>query len=133
MPTQEEIVKKRHATDFCRLYLYYKKQAADCLYHIPGAYMGERVNTGQVSDRTLAAVEKRERLLKKCELIENCAKAVDGGRWAGALMYSVCKLHSIPLEDVPPSLLPSNNRTSFFKARKQFIGLISESLDIATI
>lgn len=128
MPTQEEIVRKRCATDFCRLYPYYKQQAADCLFYIPGAYLGERVNTGQVSDRTLAAVERRERYLQKVELIEKCARSVDGGRWAKALLYSVCKPHSIPCENIPPLLLPSRNRSGFFKARKQFIALICENI-----
>ena len=79
-----------------------------------------------VGDPTAALAEKRERFLKKVELIDSCAGAVDSGSWAKALILNTCYGQSWSMLD--PVILPSSNKNTFYMRRKEFFILLNEQI-----
>ena len=110
---------------FCRQYGD-KKTEAEALLSIGSPKMSGMPHASGTGDPVLRAVEKRERLLADCELIERCAKAIEGGKFYTSIIQNVCtgKAYKF-LFDV----LPTNNRTSFYTARRNFYVLLNHELE----
>lgn len=78
-----------------------------------------------VGDPVAAAADRRAGLLAKIELVDNCAFAVGGGRWYTALIQNICMAKPYAMLD--RSFLPSSDRNSFFRARKEFFVRLNAS------
>lgn len=120
---------------FCRQYPEKKAKAAALLGVQGGSRVEEYRNSrgmiegtvtpsgkGTTSDTVLKAVEKREELLHDVQMIDECAKAVNGGLYANALILNIC--YGSPFETLEQSIMPSSNRNSYFDARRKFFALL---------
>jgi len=102
---------------FCRQYPEKKAKAAALASVSSPALTGMPTGSGK-SDMVLRAVERRERLLQECGMIERAAAMVEKGVFYSALILNCC--HGIGYEYLDPAILPTSNRTAFFHARKMF-------------
>lgn len=109
---------------FCLRYQERKRLAASLLGPHDRSYETIPTGSGIVSDPTLNAVEKREKLLAENALIDQCLQDVAGGEWAEALRQSVCQGKA--LQHIEPQFLPTSNRNVFFLARKAFFKKLDE-------
>ena len=76
------------------------------------------------SDPVAAAAEKREKLLEKIAIVDECAKAVDGGDWYASIIQNVCIAKSY--EQMDRALMPTSNKNAYFKKRAEFFKLLDE-------
>lgn len=110
---------------FCRQYAD-KKAEAEALLSVGSPKLTGMPNGSSTGDPVSRAAERRDRLLTDCELIESCAKEVDGGRFYSAIIQNVCL-------DTGYSFLynalPTNNRTAFYDARRGFFVRLNEELE----
>lgn len=102
---------------FCRQYPKKKARAAALADVSSPVLSGMPHGTG-ISDPVGRAVEKRERLLRDCELIERIAAEVDGGRFAKALLLNCC--YGIGYTYLGTAILPTSKKSGFFTARREF-------------
>lgn len=70
------------------------------------------------------AALKRLHYLQDVELIERCAAEAGGGGWKLALIDNCCRCKRY--DAIDPRILPTSNRTEFFKARRHFFWLLNE-------
>lgn len=109
---------------FCRQYPDWKTEAASLL-GVHGQALDGMPHGSNVGDPVAAVTARRENLLRKIALIDECAVAVEGGRWYAALIQNVC-LNRPYSELVETAIvLPNSNRNSFFSARKTFFLLLN--------
>lgn len=62
--------------------------------------------------------EQREVMIWEVGLVERAARETADGEWQRALMLVCCD--GWRYEDVETSLMPTNNRNAFFRARREF-------------
>ena len=105
---------------FCRQYPTWKSEA--------NALLGPRVitNSGmphgnRKGDPVAAAAERREKVLAKMVLVEECAKGISDG-WYEAMMQHVCSQKAYGCID--PALLPTSDSNTFYKQRRLFFELL---------
>ena len=111
---------------FCRQYQQWKAEASSLLG--VGAQQYSTMPHGtDVSDPVGKAVQRRERLIGKCLIIERIADRIDGGKWRAALIQNICMGKALHFID--PVILPTSNRNEFYKQRRQFFILLNEELD----
>ena len=111
---------------FCRQYPDWKTEAASLLGVHGQALNGMPPGSG-VGDPVAAAAARRAGLLRKIQLVDDCASAVERGRWYTALIQNVCM--SRPYRDLDPIILPTTFRNSFFKARRAFFIALDAAKD----
>lgn len=101
---------------FCRQYPEKKAMASSVI--MPGA--GDRVGSGggMPGDPVHRAAAQRERYLRDTDMIDCAARETDGGEWERALILNAC--YGVGYEYIDPSLLPTSNRSAFFRARREF-------------
>lgn len=102
---------------FCRQYPEWKTELSS-LVGPSGVKLDGMPHGSSVGDPVAAAAERRAGLLAKIQMVDDCAAAVDGGRWYTSLIQNVCMARPYSLLD--SSFLPSSDRTAYFKARKEF-------------
>ena len=111
---------------FCRQYPSWRTEASSLLgartVRNDGLPHGNRKG-----DPVLIAVEKREKLLAKMALVEECAKAVSDGKWYAAMMQNVC--YGKTCEKIDVTLLPTSDRNTFYKQRRLFFELLDQKKD----
>ena len=73
------------------------------------------------------AAEKREKLLGKMALVEECARAISEGRWYEAMMQHVCYHKAYNMID--PTLLPTSDTNTFYRQRRLFFELLNTRKD----
>lgn len=108
----------------CRQYPEKKAEAA-ALAGTSAVRYGDAPRGSGVGDPTAKAALKRIRLLKDCQLIEQVARSVDGGRWYDALLLNCC--YGRGYEYLDPSILPTSNRSAYFRARREFFFLLYQA------
>ncbi|MBR2854467.1 MAG: hypothetical protein IKE81_09105 [Clostridia bacterium] len=108
---------------FCRQYPEWKKEASSLLGIRAVKADGLPHGNGK-SDPVAAAAEKREKLLEKIAIVDECAKAVDGGDWYASIIQNVCIAKSY--EQMDRALMPTSNKNAFFKKRAEFFKLLDE-------
>ena len=64
------------------------------------------------------AALRRERLLEDVRIIEEAARETSGGTWRAAMIESCCR--GVGYDSIPFHMLPTSNRSAFFKARREF-------------
>lgn len=103
---------------FCRQYPD-KRAQADALADVKSAWNtdgggGGRENASPVE----RAAIRRERLLDDCELIEQTAMRIEGGKWYTSLLLNCC--YGCPYGRLEPETLPTSRREAYFAARRAF-------------
>ena len=128
IPGTWEITKERYIElrAFCRQYPQWKVEAASML-GVSGAKLDDMPHGTDVGDPTGRAVERREMLIGKMQMVEKCAAAVSDGKWFQALMLNVCNgMAYEAIRDLHPEMLRTNNKNHFFKARRIFFNLLDK-------
>jgi hypothetical protein len=128
VPATLQISKDRYIElrAFCRQYPQWLVEAASVL-GVSGARLDDMPHGTDPGDPTGRAVERREKVLEKINLVEGCAAAVENGRWFRALLLNVCNGMAWEyIRDLHPETLKSNDRNLFFKARRMFFGLLDQ-------
>lgn len=121
-----ELGKYRYAElrNFCRQYAD-KKAEAELLLSVKAQALTGMPSEHGPSDSTFSAVERREHLLKDCEMIERCAKAVQDGLFYNAIIVNVC--FGKAYEYIPREMLLSARRNEYFSARREFFRLLDKA------
>lgn len=128
VPGAWEIGKDRYLElkAFCRQYPQWLVEAASVL-GVTGARMDDTPHGSDPGDPTGRAVERREKVLQKIELVEKCAAAVDRGAWYKGILLNACNGMSWEvIRDLHPEALKNNQRSSFFGARRMFFNLLDK-------
>ncbi len=109
--------------NFCRQYPEWKLKA-NSLLGTRGIRSEWTPRGNKNGDPVATAAEKRERLLIKIDLVDECAKSIGGGSWYAALVQSICYGTAWTKLDV--TLLPTSTSNEFFKMRRQFFELLNQ-------
>ena len=107
---------------FCRQYPDWKTEAASLL-GVHGQALDGMPHGTSVGDPVAAVAARREILLRKITLIDDCATAIEGGKWYTALIQNICLNRAYAA--LGELVLPNSNRNSFFTARKEFFLLLN--------
>ena len=73
------------------------------------------------------AAEKRDKLLSKIGLVDQCASEVGGGEWYAAIIQNVCI--GKPYTQINAALIPTSKGNPFFKYRREFFALLDKTMD----
>jgi len=103
----------REMLAFCRQYDDFRREA-DRLLH-------ERSN-GRRFDPTPETAARRETLLSYTRMIEQAAHVAGGGGWEYAIIENCCR--GVRLDCLDGSRMPTANRNSYYKARREFFFLL---------
>ncbi len=114
----------RELLHFCRQYPEWKTEA-NSLLGIRAIKMDGQPHGSGVSDPVAMAAEKRERLMSKIEIVDNCARAIGGGEWYAAIIQNVCI--GRPYEQMDRALMPTSDRNAYFKRRREFFELLNKT------
>lgn len=109
--------------NFCKQYPDWKLEASSLLGLKAVKADGLPHGSGK-SDPVAAAAERREILLSKIELVDECAKAISGGDWHAAIIQNVCIGKT--WTEMDKALMPTSDRNSYFSARRQFFDLLNK-------
>lgn len=113
----------RELLHFCRQYPEWKTEA-NSLLGIRAVKMDGKPHGSGKSDPVAMAAEKRDRLLAKIKLIDDCAREIGGGKWYAALIQNVCIGRSY--EQMDRALMPTSERNAYFKVRRQFFEMLNK-------
>lgn len=109
---------------FCRQYPKWLAEAKSAL-ELSSPKLDGMPRGTDTSDPTERAVEQRDRVLAKIELVDRCAMATEGGRWRKALILNVCNGMTYEvMRDLHPDALRNSNRTAYFAARRKFFAIL---------
>ena len=79
----------RELLHFCRQYPEWKTEA-NSLLGIRAIKADGLPHGNGKSDPVAAAAERREKLIEKIAIVDECALAVDGGIWYASIIQNVC-------------------------------------------
>lgn len=114
---------------FCRQYGEKKSKAA-ALADVSSPALTGMPHAPGVSDPVTRAVERREKLLRDCNMIERAASIPSEGAWYHALILNCC--HGIGYLYIEPAVLPTTNRNDFFRARREFFWALHQLREFDT-
>ena len=112
---------------FCRQYGEKKSKAA-ALADVSSPALTGMPHASGISDPVTRAVERRERLLADCAMIEHAASQAGDGHFYHALILNCC--HGVGYLYMDPAVLPTANRNAFFRARREFFWLLYQMREI---
>lgn len=111
---------------FCRQYPEWKSEASTLMgihaINIDGLPKG----TGK-SDPVAMAAERREKLLEKIGIVDECASAVGSGEWYAAIIQNVCI--GKPYTQIDMALMPTAHRPEYFARRREFFSILDKRTD----
>ena len=111
---------------FCRQYSRWLAEANSLLGLRAINMDGQPHGTGK-SDPVAMAAEKRDVLLSKIAMVDECARSVGHGEWYTALIEIVCNKQSYSvISQTKEFMLPTYNRNAFYKARTKFFELLNK-------
>ena len=113
----------RELLHYCRQYPEWKTEANSLLGIRAIKADGMPHSTGK-SDPVAVAVEKRERLIEKIAIVDECAKAIDGGAWYASIIQNVCIGRSY--EQMDRALMPTSDKNAYFRKRREFFELLDK-------
>ena len=113
----------RELLHFCRQYPEWKTEANSLLGIRAIRADGQPHGNGK-SDPVAVAAEKRERLIEKIRIVDECAMAIDGGVWFASFIQNVCI--GKPYEQMDRALMPTSDRNAYFKKRREFFDLLNK-------
>lgn len=113
----------RELLHYCRQYPEWKTEA-NSLLGIRAVKMDGQPHGSGVSDPVAMAAERRDSLLEKIKIVDDCAKEIEGGSWYAALIQNVCI--GRPYEQMDRALMPTSNKNAYFKKRAAFFDLLDK-------
>lgn len=113
----------RELLHFCRQYPEWKTEANSLLGIRAIKQDGQPHGTGK-SDPVAMAAERRERLVDKIRIVDECAMAVDGGVWYASIIQNVCI--GRPYEQMDRALMPTSDKNAYFRKRREFFDLLDK-------
>lgn len=108
---------------YCRQYPEWKAEA-NSLLGIKAVKMDGQPHGSGKSDPVAMAAERRDRLLNKIQLVDDCAREIGGGEWYAAIIQNVCI--GRPYEQMDRALMPTSEKNAFFKIRRMFFDLLNK-------
>ena len=122
------ITKERYQEllNFCRQYPSWKSEA-DSFLGAKAIRNDGMPHGNRKGDPVALAAEKRESLLAKMALVEECAKTISDGNWYTTIMQNVC--YGVAYDKLDITLMPTSNRNDFFKQRRLFFELLEMKKD----
>lgn len=112
--------------NFCRQYPDWKSEA-NSLLGVRAIINDGMPHGNKKRDPVAAAAEKREKLLAKMAIVDECAKTIGNGEWYAAMMQHVC--YGKTCEKIDAALLPTSDRNTFYKQRRLFFELLDQKKD----
>lgn len=76
------------------------------------------------SDPVAMAAERRDKLLAKIKIVDDCAREICNGEWYAAIIQNVCI--GRPYEQMDRALMPTSEKNAFFKIRRMFFDLLNK-------
>lgn len=113
----------RELLHFCRQYPEWKTEA-NSLLGIRAIKADGLPHGNGKSDPVAVAAERRERLIEKIRIVDDCALAIDGGMWYASLIQNICI--GKPYEQMDRALMPNSDRNAYFKKRREFFDLLNK-------
>ena len=112
---------------FCRQYPTWLAEARGAL-DLKAQNMDGMPHGSGISNPVAAAAEARDRVLRKIEMVEGCARAVADGEWYQAIIFHVCMGWSYERIRINhPEMLKNSYRSKFFDAKRQFFILLDKA------
>lgn len=111
---------------FCRQYPRWLAEANSLLGLRAVRNDGQPHGTGR-SDPVAVAAEKREKILAKISIVEECAKTIGHGEWFAAMIEHVCNKKAYDYID--KTLMPTSDRNAFYKQRRNFFEMLDKRKD----
>ena len=108
---------------FCRQYPEWKTEA-NSLLGIRAIKADGMPHGNGKSDPVAAAAERREKLIEKIAIVDECARAIDGGAWFASLIQNICIGRSY--EQMDRALMPTSDKNAYFKKRREFFELLDK-------
>ena len=108
---------------FCRQYPEWKSEAASLL-GIRAVKMDGLPHGSGKSDPVAMAAERREKLMEKISIVDECARAIGEGLWYAAIIQNVCIGRSY--EQMDRALMPTSDKNAYFKRRREFFELLNK-------
>ena len=116
----------RELLHFCRQYPEWKTEA-NSLVGVRAIKMDGMPHGSGTSDPVAVAAEKRERLLAKIDIVDECAKAIGEGAWFAAIIQNVCI--GRPYEQMDRALMPTSDKNAYFRRRREFFELLNKKTE----
>jgi len=110
---------------FCRQYPSWKIEANSLLGIKAINADGQPHGSGK-SDPVALAAERREKLLNKIGIVDECARAVGGGEWYAAIIQNVCI--GKPYTQIDAALMPTSFKHAFFAIRRDFFDMLDKRM-----
>ena len=70
------------------------------------------------------AAERREKLIEKIAIVDDCAREIEGGVWYSAIIQNVCIGKSYTQMD--RALMPTSDANAFFRRRREFFDILNK-------
>ena len=113
----------RELLHWCRQYPEWKTEA-NSLLGIRAIKADGLPHGNGKSDPVAAAAERREKLIEKIAIVDECARAIDGGAWFASLIQNICIGRSY--EQMDRALMPTSDKNAYFKKRREFFELLDK-------
>ena len=113
----------RELLHFCRQYPEWKTEA-NSLLGVRAVKMDGLPHGSGKSDPVAVAAEKRDRLLAKIQIVDECAKTPGNGDWYAAIIQNVCIGRSY--EQMDRALMPASDKNAYFRMRREFFELLNK-------
>ena len=111
---------------FCRQYPEWKMEASKML-GIQGMKADGMPRGNRKRDPVAAAAERRDRLIKKIDIVDECARAIDGGIWYAAIIQNVCM--GKPYTVLDRALMPTSDKNAYFRKRREFFEILDKKTE----
>jgi len=108
---------------FCRQYPEWKLEA-NSLIGIRAIKVDGQPHGNGKSDPVAQMAERREKLIEKIAIVDECARAIENGDWYAALIQNVCIGKSYTQMD--RALMPTSDKNAFFRKRREFFDLLDK-------
>ena len=108
---------------YCRQYPQWQAEASSLLGIRATKNDGMPHGTG-ISDPVAMAAERRDKLLAKMAIVDECAREIGEGKWYAAMIQHVCMQKKY--EQIEKTLMPTSDRNAFYKQRRNFFKLIDK-------
>lgn len=79
------------------------------------------------SDPVVMAAERREKLLAKMAIVEECLRSIGDGKWYAAMYQHVCL--GKKYEMIPKTIMPTSDSNTFYRQRRNFYDMLDKKKD----
>lgn len=108
---------------FCRQYPEWQMEAASMI-GIRGMKTDGLPRGTRRKDPVAAAAERREQLMRKIGIVDECARTIGNGEWYTAIIQNVCMAK--PYSMIDKELMPTSDKNAYFKKRREFFDLLDK-------